>query len=280
MTEYTGWDNYIELKRMNEQYKQIKEEWKGAVDEYFGVERTEKNNWGVLKDLDKRVYHIKGHVDTLHERINNITDCGHRKLKQMVTPLNQANVIGRIEALEDFRRNHSGEFHVGKDLGHIYAAKAIDELQKQVKELQEWRNNPPTRLGELEQKYSTIASIVHNDRDRLDKLEEWRNNLGKIEPYHYSVIDKVKELETNYEHLKIRDDLLKDDLEELKEWQRSHEYKLHGCDGDRHKVIDKQVWEDIKTQIVTLSKFVYGISIEKLLDDIKKVDPEWESDKK
>lgn len=169
MTEgYNGWDYYLERKRRGEQYKQIKEEWKDAVNDYFGItippritippedERTP--TVAHMKQIEFQISKLRNDIYTIHSRINDIQNCGHGKLRKQLTPLVEGNVLGRIEALEYWREKVSKP--------------DIIQLGKRVAELEEWKDCKDINDKNIYNRLLPVEEWLVVDR--LKRLEEWK----------------------------------------------------------------------------------------------------------
>lgn len=229
------------------------------------------------------------------------------RLKQMVTPLHQANVIGRIEALEEWRsKQHVGDlFHHGVE----------EELEDRVKELEEWKISQLgwiSRLQEIEKQIEELKDGEHiewHGKDesyheerikkleertnkfelafadggvmrRVHKLEEWKNRYDVDFTHDFqwktSALERVESLEHRVQELEGypvgAPSALTTRVKRLEEWKQDI------CNWGDKKVIDKQDWEYIKESVSNLIGVVHaepGSRYDVLIKAIQKVDPEF-----
>lgn len=177
MTEYTSWDNYVKEQQCKIELDMIPltdyTTWRYQTDNTLTIHAKDQMDMDRrVKDLEKSynftylspkieglatkidydriiLDNFASSIDELRKKVKDLEDQiklvedlprAHNQLAFIVR-----EVRFRLEKLEDFEREHKAEFHVAKGVGHIYAADAIKELQKKVKDLEEsnkrlWNN--------------------------------------------------------------------------------------------------------------------------------------------
>jgi DNA-binding HxlR family transcriptional regulator len=200
MVEYRGWDDYVESKRRNEQYKQIKEEWKDSVNDYFGGKRhktycghsyyklpeVNENESKILAtedyvnqkiaELQIQIRSLNNDIYTIHNRLNNNVGCSHNGLKKHLKPLMEQNVIGRIEALEEWRNKE-------------YSFKRLEivkELSDRINKLEEWKDST---FG-TEPLPPKTTHVIRIDKQVWENIKHYAKNVDYLK-YH---LDSIKYL--------------------------------------------------------------------------------------
>lgn len=161
-------------------------------------------------------------------------------------------------------------------------ANSIDELRKKLKDLEDLTK-------ELSKFTDTLNNqIVLDVGDRITTLEKWHNQ-------HEDYGEKIKALEEHrsiiYHEGRKHEKRIKD-LEEWKQWANQaiaeHTHSASEMSDNKSlikfKIIDKKVWESIKSHVSGLNMGIIRnrgtregdeMFLNALVDAIKKADPTW-----
>jgi chromosome segregation ATPase len=178
-----------------------------------------------------------------------------------ITPL-----LGRLDKLEETILSKA-QFVGGMTINDTTFTDKEGVLQR-LKDLEEWKKEHNEGFQDLEQ-------VVKVNR-RIENLEEWKDKrYHNIEHQN----NRIFEIERKQRELEEREqdghNVLWNKVEKLEEWKQYHAQYNHDfrdIPTNDKKVIDKKVWEEIKTcaRNVNNPNAVYW-----LVEAIKKADPTW-----
>ncbi len=121
---------------------------------------------GQIDNIEHQLSKLRDDILKIHVRINDIQ---HNKTKNIVTEINEQNVIGRVEALDDIEKRVRE-----LESKYIYDKVVEDRLiahDKALKEFKEWKEwTAYTKLDNLQR-------ASERDDNRINKLEEWKSTI-------------------------------------------------------------------------------------------------------